>query len=242
MADFTVLLRKLNALHALSEEEQGALLESISVVRELAKGENIVDDGGEPKQSTVILSGVACRYKILADGRRQILAFQFPGDVTDLYSYVLKKMDHGVGCLTPCQIAHIPHEALERLCARYPNLAYTLWRDSLVDAAILNMAIVNNGRRSAIERIAHLLCEQYARLLAVGLAERGRPVSFNITQTDVADATGLSLVHVNKTLRKFKDQELLRMVQGKLVVLDWKGMREAADFDQAYLHFKNVEL
>ncbi len=238
---FAVLLRKLNALHALGEEEQTALVESISDVKVLERGQNIAADGSRPRHSTVMLSGVACRYKLLSDERRQILAFQFPGDVTDLYSYVLKTMDHGVGCLTRCEIAHIPHDAIERLCARYPNLAYTLWRDSLVDAAILNMAIVNNGRRTALERVAHLLCEQYVRLVAVGLAERGRPTSFYITQTDLSDATGLSLVHVNKTIRKLKDQGLVGKNGGRLEVLNWEGMKALAGFDPAYLHFKNVE-
>lgn len=236
-----VLLRKLSALHALGEEEQAALVKSISDLRVLEKGKNIAAEGSRPRHSTVMLTGVACRYKLLRDGRRQILAFQFPGDVTDLYSYVLKTMDHGVGCLTRCEVAHIPHEAIERLCARYPNLAYTLWRDSLVDAAILNMAIVNNGRRTATERVAHLLCEQHVRLVAVGLAERGRPTSFYITQSDLSDATGLSLVHVNKTIKKLKDQGLVGKNARRLEVLNWVGMKAIAGFDPAYLHFKNVD-
>ncbi len=239
--DFTVLLRKLNALHALNEDEQAALIDSIADVRALNKGEDIAADGSGPRHSTAILEGIGCRYKMLSDGRRQILAFQFPGDVTDLYSYVLKRMDHGVGCLTRCVVAQIPHDAVAGLCARFPNLAYTLWRDSLVDSAILNMAVVNNGRRNASERIAHLLCEQAARLVAVGLAVGGAPTSFSITQTDLADATGLSLVHVNKTIKKLKERGFIGMKQGKLELLDWTGMKELAGFDPSYLHFKNVD-
>ena len=104
------------------------------------------------------------------------------------------------------------------------------------------MAIVNNGRRTAVERIAHLLCEQYARLIAVGLAERERPTSFYMTQTDLADATGLSLVHVNKTIKKLKDLGLIGKNLGKLEVLDWKGMKDIGGFNPAYLHFKNVDI
>ncbi len=241
MADFTVLLRKLNALHALNDDEQSALVDSIKEVRSLRKGQDIAVDGSKPRHSTVILEGIGCRYKMVPDGQRQILAFQFPGDVTDLYSYVLKRMDHGIGCLSACVVATIPHESIAALCARFPNLAYTLWRDSLLDAAILNMALVNNGRRSASERIAHLLCEQVARLVAVGLAEREAPTIFNFTQTDLADATGLSLVHVNKTIKKLKERGLIAMRQGKLQMLDWNGMKELAGFDPAYLHFKNVD-
>jgi CRP-like cAMP-binding protein len=105
---------------------------------------------------------------------------------------------------------------------------------------MLNTAVVNNGRRSAPERIAHLLCEQFARLAAVGLAELGKPVLLRITQTDIADATGLSLVHVNKTLRNLKALGLLGKDPTKLDILNWEGLQKAAGFDSSYLHFKTI--
>ncbi len=236
-----VLIRKLQALHSLSEEEQTAILAAISTTRVIERGQDIAADGSMPSHSTVILSGVACRYKMLKGGRRQILVFQFPGDVSDLYSYVLKKLDHGIGAVTRCEVAHIPHPSIRKLCETYPNLAYTLWRDSLVDTAILNMNIVNAGRRSARERIAHLICEQYIRMKAVGLAEAGKPVKFHITQSDIADATGLSLVHVNKTLQALKAQNLIGRDPLMIEILDWEGLKTMAGFDPAYLHFKNGE-
>lgn len=237
-----VLIRKLQALHSLSQEEQTALLTAITMTRVIERGQDIAADGSMPSHSTVILSGVACRYKMLKGGRRQILCFQFPGDVTDIYSYVLKKLDHGIGALTRCEVAHIPHPSVRKLCEIYPNLAYTLWRDSLVDTAILYMNIVNAGRRSAPERIAHLICEQYMRLKAVGLAELGKPVKFYITQTDIADATGLSLVHVNKTLKSLKAQNLIGRDPQMIEILDWEGLKNVAGFDPAYLHFKNMDV
>ena len=236
-----VLIRKLQTLHSLSDEEQAALLAAISVTRVIERTHDIAADGSCPNQSTVILSGVACRYKMLTGGRRQILCFQFPGDVTDLYSYVLKRLDHGVGALTRCEVAHIPHTSVRQLCETYPNLAYTLWRDTLVDTAILNMSVVNAGRRSARERIAHLICEQYMRLKAVGLAELDKPVKFNITQTDIADATGLSLVHVNKTLQALKAQNLIGRDPQIIEILDWEGLKDTTGFDPSYLHFKTTE-
>lgn len=236
-----VLIRKLEALHSLlSENEQNALISVLQRFRTIERGHDIASEGDEPQHSTVILSGVACRYKNLSNGRRQILSFQFPGDITDIYSYVLKRLDYSVGTLTRCEIASISHEAIQRLCERYPNLAHALWRDSLIDTAILNMAVVNNGRRDATERIAHLICEQFTRLAAVGLAEPGRPVSFYITQTDIADASGLSLVHVNKTLRGLKDRGLIGRDPTKLEILDWKGLRDAAGFEADYLHLKDA--
>jgi CRP-like cAMP-binding protein len=236
-----VLIRKLQALHSLGEDEQNALLSVLQRFRTIEKGHDIAAEGDEPQHSTVILSGVACRYKNLSNGRRQILAFQFPGDVTDIYSYVLKRLDHSIGTLTRCEVVNIPHDAIQRLCEQYPNLAYALWRDSLIDTSIVSMAVVNNGRRDATERIAHLLCEQFTRLAVVGLAEPGRPVSFYITQTDIADATGLSLVHVNKTLRSLKERGLIGRDPLKLEILDWKGLRDAAGFDPSYLHLKNAK-
>jgi len=237
-----VLLRKLQSLHSLSDEEQIALISSISMTRFVERGHDIAADGSCPTHSTVILSGVACRYKMLKGGRRQILIFQFPGDVTDLYSYVLKKLDHGIGAVTRCEVAHIPHESVRRLCETYPNLAYTLWRDSLVDTAILNMNIVNAGRRSARERIGHLICEQYTRLKAVGLAEVKNSAKFYITQTDIADATGLSLVHVNKTLQTLKAQELIGRDPSLIEILNWDALKAMSGFDPGYLHFKdNIE-
>lgn len=218
------------------------MLAAISSTRVVERGRDIASDGSMPTHSTVILSGVACRYKILKGGRRQILVFQFPGDISDIYSYVLKKLDHGIGAVTRCELAHIPHESIRKLCETYPNLAYTLWRDSLVDTAILNMNIVNAGRRSAPERMAHLICEQYVRMRAVGLAEPGKPVRFYITQTDIADATGLSLVHVNKTLQTLKAQNLIGRDPQMIEILDWEGLKNLAGFDPTYLHFKDMNI
>lgn len=237
---FSVLVRKLSALHSVSQDEQAALLAQVGDVRRYAKGDDIVADGSAPPHCTVMLDGLACRYKTLPDGGRQILQFQLPGDLTDLYSYVMKRMDHAVGALTTCEVAHIPHASIEQLSAAYPNLGYALWRDSLVDAAIVNMAVINNGRRNALERIAHLLCEQMHRLIAVELIGPGAPVSLRITQTDLGDATGLSLVHVNKTLRKLKDLGLLSITSGSLNITSPEGLKALAGFDPVYLHFKHM--
>jgi CRP-like cAMP-binding protein len=236
-----VLIRKLRNLHSLSEEEEAAMLAAVEPPRAVERGIDIVADGSTPTHSTVMISGVACRYKMFPDGRRQILSFQYPGDVTDLYGYVLKKLDHAVAALTQCTVSHIPHKSVQALCERYPNLAYALWRDTLVDTSKLHSSIMNLGRRSSKERIAHLLCEQVVRLVAVGLAQVGKPMSFQITQTDIADATGLSLVHVNKTLRKLKEDGLIGRNPSTLEIVDWDGLQETAGFDPGYLHFKRVD-
>ena len=237
-----VLLRKLYALHAISEEEAKALIAAISHTREIRRGDDLAEDGSEPKHSTVVLEGIACRYKQFHDGRRQILSFQYPGDITDLYSYVLKKLDHAVGALTNCRVAHIPHPAIQALCEKYPNLAYALWRDTLVDTSKLHASIASLGARSSKERLAHFLAEQHARMVAVGLIKTGESASFGITQSDLADATGLSLVHVNKTLKKLKDEGLVSWNRSRLAIMNWDGLKQAALFDETYLHFKHVSI
>jgi CRP-like cAMP-binding protein len=237
-----VLLRKLSALHTISDEEAAALLAAISHTRDIKRGDDIAEDGSEPKHSTVVIEGIACRYKQFHDGRRQILSFQYPGDITDLYSYVLKKLDHAVGALTHCRVSHIPHTAIQTLCEQYPNLAYALWRDTLVDTSKLHASIASLGVRSSKERLAHFLAEQHVRMAAIGLVELGQSASFGITQSDLADATGLSLVHVNKTLKKLKDERLVSWNRHRLTILNWDGLKEAALFDETYLHFKHASI
>jgi len=237
-----VLLRKLSALHTISDEEAAALLAAISHTRDIKRGDDIAEDGSEPKHSTVVIEGIACRYKQFHDGRRQILSFQYPGDITDLYSYVLKKLDHAVGALTHCRVSHIPHTAIQALCEQYPNLAYALWRDTLVDTSKLHASIASLGVRSSKERLAHFLAEQHVRMAAIGLVELGQSASFGITQSDLADATGLSLVHVNKTLKKLKDDGLVSWNRHRLTILNWDGLKEAALFDETYLNFKHASI
>jgi len=184
-----------------------------------------------------LLEGAACRYKILSSGNRQILTFQYPGDMTDLYSYVMKRLDHAVGALSECMVAHIGHDDIAALCEQYPNLQYTFWRDTMVDASILHNWAMGAGRQT-LERLAHMLCEIFARLAAVGLAKPRTPLPFNINQKDLADALGLSLVHTNKTLAVLRARKLIGRTGSRMEILDWPGLKAVGGFDPAYLHFK----
>jgi CRP-like cAMP-binding protein len=232
-----ILLKKLTSLHDISEEEQAAVLAALTPAHGVVRGEDIAADGSTPKHTTVLLSGTACRYKILRKGKRHIYTFQYPGDMIDLYSYVMKLVDHAIGALSDCEVAHVSHEKIAELCAKYPNLAYAFWRDTMIDTSILhNWAL--GGARNSVERLANLLCEIFVRLRAVGLAEIGTPLDFNATQRDLADALGFSLVHVNKTLKVLRTKRLIGRIGTKFEILDWNGLQKIADFNSDYMHFK----
>jgi CRP-like cAMP-binding protein len=236
-----ILLRKLTSLHDVSAEEQAAVVAALEPPIQISRGQDIASEGSTPNYTTVMLSGTACRYKILARGNRHILTFQYPGDMTDLYSYVMKRLDHAVGALSDCSVAHIPHAKVAELCAKYPNLAYTFWRDTVVDTAILHSWALGEGRKT-LERVAHMLCEIFVRFEAVGLADLNQPLPFTATQQDLADALGLSLVHTNKTIATLKSRKLIGRTGSKLQILDWEQLKAAANFDAEYLHFKHAAI
>ena len=172
---------------------------------------------------------------MLGDGRRQILSFHVPGDVPDLQSLHLHTMDHTLSALTQATVAFIPHESLRDLVAARPTIAAALWRDTLIDAAIFREWMTGLGRRDARGRIAHLFCEMYLKLQAVGLAADHR-CDFPPTQTEMGDALGLSTVHVNRTLQDMRAQELISLQGRSLHILSWKGLEAAGEFDPTYLH------
>jgi len=228
------LIRKLERLAHLSDEEKQALTSLPVTVRALKAGQDIVRDKDRPSQCCVLLEGFACRYKLLDSGRRQILSFHVPGDILDLRSLHMEVMDHNVGTLVPSRVAFIPHQSLRDLTARYPRLATAFWRDTLIDAAVFCEWMVGLGRRSAYVRIAHLLCELLVRLKAVGLTDDHAYRLF-VTQAEVADALGLTGVHVSRILQELKANRLITLRGKDLVVQDWPGLQRAGEFDPTYL-------
>lgn len=233
----SVLVRKLESIATLSDEERHAVGRLPVTTRVLKPDQDILREGDLPSQCCLVVEGWTCRYKMLSEGRRQILSFHIPGDVPDLQSLLIRRADHNLGTLTQATVAFIPHEALRALVNRYPNLAATLWRDSLIDAAIFRAWIVGLGRRTAFQRIAHLFCELYVKLQVVGLAGEHRcPVP--LTQADLADALGLSTVHVNRVLQTLRSQGLITFRSSILVVEAWDALCEAGEFDPAYLHLE----
>jgi CRP-like cAMP-binding protein len=187
----------------LSDEEKDVLREVTSRVRDYGARQEIVREGDTPTESTLILEGFACRHNNLPDGRRQITAFHVPGDFADLHAFLLGTMDDGVSSLTSCKVALAPHSALREITKSYPHLTRVLWFTTLVDGAVHREWMTGLGRLSAPERIAHLFCELFLRLQAVGLTQ-DHSFDLPITQAELADAFGLSSVHVNRTLQELR--------------------------------------
>lgn len=164
-----------------------------------AAHEDIEQEGSRPTEIKVILAGWARRYKLLTDGRRQIISFLLPGDVCELYVDIVHELDHSVAALAPASVARIKSASLNSAMGQYPRLAQACIRERVVTAAIQREWTINLGQRSAFERMAHLLCKILARFQGIGLVHNRR-CELPLTRTDLADATELSVIHVNHTL------------------------------------------
>jgi len=233
-----LLIRNLEIYGALSYEEKHALSNVIVRSKEIAADQDIVRDGDRPTECSVILEGLACRYKVLPSGKRQIMSFHIPGDICDLHGFLLT-MDHNIGTLTPSRVGFIPHKTIEDLLERFPRIARALWRITLVDGAVFREWMAGMGRRTAHGQVAHLLCEVMCRYKAVGLTDN-YSLELHLTQAELGDALGLSTVHVNRVLQELRGEGLITLSGGTLVINEWERLRELGEFDSSYLHHLHV--
>jgi CRP-like cAMP-binding protein len=229
------LIRRLEARDELSAEERATIEQMFTEVRLIRAGDDMVRDGDRPQHSTLIVNGVAARYKVLQEGERQITALHLEGDFVDLHSFLLKEMDHGVTAISQCRIATVPHETLTTVSIRQPHLTRLFWLLTLLDGAMHREWLVAMGRRSALGQLAHLLCEIRTRLSVVGGATDHSFV-LPITQVDLSDILGLSSVHVNRVLQELRGNNLIAWKGVHVSILDWDGLQRIAEFDDRYLH------
>lgn len=230
---------KLNAFAALTgRAREAAVMLADRRQRKCARGEDVISEGEKPRNVQLIIDGWACRYKILEDGRRQILAIFIPGDLCDLNVYILDKMDHSISAISPLTYVTIGQQEIERLCDDTPQLARALWWESLVSASIQREWLVNAAQRTPLEALAHLFCELYFRLRVVKLARKGKPIYFPLTQTDIADALGLTQPHVSRLLRMLGTNAKIVWGPRQLTVHDEEGLRRLAGFNPDYLHYR----
>ena len=229
------LAHRLDAFTRLSPDDKAAIAQLSKVARVVQPRRDLIREGETPKFVHLMVDGWACRYKTLPDGRRQIVAFFIPGDFCDLNVYILKEMDHSIGAITRLSVADISREDMDALTTRHPRITQGLWWEALVNAAIQREWTLNLGQRTAHERIAHLLVELHMRLKTVGLTQNGS-CDFPLTQTDIADATGLTAVHVNRTLQELRRDELIVLERRQLTIPDIRKLIDAAMFNPNYLH------
>lgn len=182
-----------------------------------------------------MLEGWACRYKALPDGRRQIVSILVPGDLCDLYFHLPRHQDHSIGSISALRIAELARSDLDALILNHPRVAQALYWSELVTVAVQREWTLNIGQRSAYERIAHLICELFSRLRVVGLTD-GNSFDFPLTQQDLGETSGLTSVHVNRTLRQLRADELIDLDRRRLCIRDVDALMEVAMFNPNYLH------
>jgi CRP-like cAMP-binding protein len=233
--EHNILIRKLRSISPLTGDEIECLATLPFSTASVAADQDIVREGDRPSECCLVVEGFLCRYKVTEQGRRQIFSFHHPGDIPDLQSLHLKVMDHTLMTLTPSKLAFVKHESIKGLIRRCPRVADVLWRDTLIDAAVFREWMVGIGRRTAETRIAHVLCEVFVRMRAVGLAN-GQRCDLPITQTELGDALGLSTVHVNRSLQSLRGKSLITLRGSILTIEDWEGLQAAGEFDPTYLH------
>lgn len=230
--------RKLEHGAALSDTDRRSLERSVRETREVGPRADIIREGARPDDVYLVLTGLACRYKLLEEGQRQIMAFLIPGDMCDLHVAILGRMDHAIGTLAPSKVAYIPQQAIQEITTKHPNLNRALWWNTLVDEATLREWLVSMGRRPADKRLAHLCCELLVRMRSVGLAD-GNTIDLPLTQDDLADTLGISTVHVNRVLQQLRDDGLITFRDKKLTVHDVPRLQAFSGFDPNYLHLDN---
>ena len=231
------LLKKLRLRDEISDREAKVLRDSIGEIQRFKAGRTLVRTGEGITQSTLLIDGLVARFKDLSDGQRQIMEIHVDGDFVDLHGFILKRLDHNVGALTDVTVGFVPHEVLARITQEEPHLSRMLWLSTLMDASIQREHILSMGRRPALGRIGHLMCELCVRFEVIGQAtERSFPLA--LTQVDIADATGLTAIHVNRMLRQLREQGLLTFKSGRVEILDWERLRSISEFDPTYLHLE----
>jgi CRP-like cAMP-binding protein len=233
------LVAKLSQFAPLSDEDMAALEAMCEREEHFPAGTNIVVEAQIPRSAFVVTRGMACRYRLMPDGKRQILTILIPGDVFDLHGFLLKAMDHSVVTISPTRVAAIGRGAVIEVILDRPRVGAALWWSAMQEEAMLRERIVALGRRSARGRVAYLLCELVWRQRAIGIAE-DHAVRLPFTQTDLADMLGLTSVHINRILQGFRRDELITLDRRRLALLDIERLQAISGLTSEYLKLKST--
>jgi CRP-like cAMP-binding protein len=232
-----MMIRRLRVNSVISDEDAAALRGLPSIMKEVPEETSLVREGERPTKCIVIMSGFAFRSKVAENGKRQILSFHPAGDMPDLHGLLLDRMDHDLTTLSKARIALIEHRHINRLIADHPTIGRALWRETIIDASIFREWIVNLGTRDAAARLAHLVAELRSRLAAVGLAA-DHQFEFPVTQSDLAEALGISTVHVNRVIQSFRAEGVLEVKRNMVTLNNLERCSQIGGFNDLYLHQK----
>lgn len=227
-------LQKLETRSKLTEDERQIILNLPFHPRHVGSNQDFVQQGEEVTHSCFILEGMVGTFGQNKRGERQITSVFVAGDMIDLNTVVLPQAMADLQALTPTTILQVPHSVLRRVAGEYPGIAEAFWRECVIDAAILNEWVVNVGRRDARSRLSHLLCEIACRTGRTRIDD-GYSFPFPITQNQLADMVGLTAVHVNRTLKGLKEDQLIEMQHRSVRILNWSRLTHIGEFDPTYL-------
>ncbi|MEQ1954432.1 Crp/Fnr family transcriptional regulator [Mesorhizobium sp. CN2-181] len=226
---------KLSNFGPLSANEQSTLISATSNARKVAPRKDLIREGDRPGPVFVILEGWACRYKILPNGSRQILAYLMPGDCCDLHVGLLAEMDHSIQTITAAVVATIDRLEMDAIMDRHKGVAKAMYIAQLVDEGTMRAWITSMGRRSSIERVAHLMCELYLRARNIGL-DFEPYLALPLSQLMLADSLGMTPVHLNRVLKELRHEGAMDLQRGHLLITDPGKLVQIAGFDANYLH------
>lgn len=233
------MVRKFERRAQLDDSDRKALRGLPYDLKLMEAGRYIVREGSSPDHSALLISGLAYRHKITAEGARQIVSIHVAGDFVDLEGSLLNVVDHNIQALTRSEVALIRSASLLELVNKHPRIARAMWIDTIIDGSIFREWVVNVGRRDARERLAHLMCEFARRLEAAGMGSQDG-YELPMTQEQLGDATGLTSVHVNRTLKSLADDGLIVRERRFIRIPNWEKMRAIAGFNETYLHLDQV--
>lgn len=229
-----MLIARLQAVAGLTQQDRCALQSLPYSFKSLESGDCVIREGERPNACTVLMDGFLARRRVIGD-RNQISAFYVAGDMPDLHTLHLPTADHDICSIGRSRVAVIGHSHLMGTLTASATLSHAFWRETLIQSAIYRDWVENLAARQALPRLAHLVCELAARLEVVGLLREG---SFTLpfTQEIIADACGLSIVHINRTIQELRRQGLIEWEGHRVELLNRSRLQALAEFDASYLH------
>ena len=236
----SALITKLSSLGPLGAEEIEALEQLSRNPKPMQSEQILVHEGSRSDSIYLIVSGLACRYKTLAGGRRQILGYLLPGDLCDIHFTIANRPDYSVSLTSGSSVARIPTWKISELMLRFPAIHRALSLASLIDAVILREWLLSVGQRDALQKLCHLFCEMAVRLEAIGATNDDGSFELPVNQVTLADTLGLTSVHINRTLQRLRSEGLIRLCHRRLVILDRERLASIAGFDGAYLQLRSA--